>query len=62
MGRHGRQTPLVRASASATVTTLAQADALGFAIAQQLRDGGAVGNACHRGLNHPGGAIPRKSS
>ena len=35
--------PLVRASASATVTTLAQADALGLAIAQQLRDGGAVG-------------------
>ena len=34
--------PLVRASASATVTTLAQADALGLAIAQQLRDGGAV--------------------
>ena len=35
--------PVVRASASATVTTLAQADALGLAIAQQLRDGGAVG-------------------
>ena len=35
--------PLVRASASATVTTLSQADALGLAIAQQLRDGGAVG-------------------
>ena len=35
--------PLVRASASATVTTLVQADALGLAIAQQLRDGGAVG-------------------
>lgn len=35
--------PLVRASASATVTTVAQADALGLAIAQQLRDGGAVG-------------------
>ena len=35
--------PLVRASASATVTSLAQADALGLAIAQQLRDGGAVG-------------------
>jgi len=35
--------PLVRASASATVTTLAQADALGLAIAKQLRDGGAVG-------------------
>jgi len=35
--------PLVRASASATVTTLAHADALGLAIAQQLRDGGAVG-------------------
>ncbi len=35
--------PLVRASASGTVTTLAQADALGLAIAQQLRDGGAVG-------------------
>ena len=35
--------PLVRASASATVTTLAQADALGLAIAQQLRAGGAVG-------------------
>ena len=35
--------PLVRASASASVTTLAQADALGLAIAQQLRDGGAVG-------------------
>ena len=35
--------PLVRASASATVATLAQADALGLAIAQQLRDGGAVG-------------------
>lgn len=35
--------PLVRASASATVTTLAQADALGLAIAQQLRDGGAGG-------------------
>ncbi|WP_453934861.1 hydroxymethylbilane synthase [Acidovorax temperans] len=35
--------PLVRASACATVTTLAQADALGLAIAQQLRDGGAVG-------------------
>ena len=35
--------PLVRASACATVTTLVQADALGLAIAQQLRDGGAVG-------------------
>ena len=33
--------PLVRASASARVTTLAEADALGLAIAQQLRDGGA---------------------
>jgi hydroxymethylbilane synthase len=36
-------TPLVRAHASATVTTLAQADALGLAIAQKLRDGGATG-------------------
>ena len=35
------QAPLVRASASARVTTLAEADALGLAIAQQLRDGGA---------------------
>lgn len=37
------QVPLVRASARATVATLAQADALGLAIAQQLRDGGAKG-------------------
>jgi hydroxymethylbilane synthase len=35
--------PLVRAHASAQVTTLAQADALGLAVAQQLRAGGAKG-------------------
>lgn len=39
------QAPLVRASASAQVTTLAEADALGLAIAQRLRDGGARGAA-----------------
>ena len=37
------QAPLVRASASAAVTTLAQAEALGDAIAQRLRAGGARG-------------------
>ncbi|BEU95984.1 hydroxymethylbilane synthase [Acidovorax sp. DW039] len=37
------QAPLVRASASAHVTTLAEADALGLAIAQRLRDAGARG-------------------
>ncbi|WP_298213396.1 hydroxymethylbilane synthase [Acidovorax sp.] len=36
------QTPLVRAQASAAITTLAQAEALGDAIAQQLRAGGAL--------------------
>jgi hydroxymethylbilane synthase len=35
--------PLVRAQASAPVTTLAQAEALGLAIAQRLREGGARG-------------------
>ena len=35
--------PLVRAQASAPVTTLAQAEALGDAIAQRLRAGGARG-------------------
>ena len=37
------QAPLVRATASAAVTTLDQAEALGDAIAQQLRAGGARG-------------------
>ena len=37
------QAPLVRAAASAPVTTLAQAEALGDAIAQRLRAGGARG-------------------
>ena len=37
--------PLVRARASAAVATLAQAEALGLAIAQQLQDGGARGAA-----------------
>ncbi|MBT9441164.1 MAG: hydroxymethylbilane synthase, partial [Acidovorax sp.] len=37
------QAPLVRAAASAAVTTLAQAEALGDAIAQRLRAGGARG-------------------
>ncbi|MFN7857210.1 MAG: hydroxymethylbilane synthase [Acidovorax sp.] len=37
--------PLVRARAGAPVATLAQAEALGLAIAQQLRDGGARGAA-----------------
>ena len=35
--------PLVRAQAAAPVTTLAQAEALGDAIAQRLRAGGAGG-------------------
>ncbi|MCE1251575.1 MAG: hydroxymethylbilane synthase, partial [Comamonadaceae bacterium] len=35
--------PLVRAQASAAVTTLAQAEALGDAVAAQLRAGGAQG-------------------
>ena len=37
------QLPLVRAEASAAVTTLAQAEALGTTIAQRLRAGGALG-------------------
>ena len=37
------QAPLVRAAASAAVSTLAQAEALGDAIAQRLRAGGARG-------------------
>ena len=42
------QAPLVRAAASAVVTTLAQAEALGDAIAQRLRAGGARGaDAAH---------------
>jgi hydroxymethylbilane synthase len=35
------QAPLVRAEASAAVSTLAQAEALGDAVAQRLCDGGA---------------------